>query len=268
MQDWITDELNNLWDWISNVGVQILWAAVVIVAILFGSRWVRRRTKSAARRHHYNPNVVSLLDNITKVFIYTLVFIVVLKLFGVSSSSLVTVVGLVSAAITLSLQDVLKNFVSGLYLLAEQPFLVGDRIEVVGQKGVIERVDIRTTVLRDEADELVLVPNYKVFSEVVLNRKSHVDAPDRFTIEGAAMPLAEAKSTLTGIIAGQSGISKKEPKIEIVRASADTFDYEILIWWRPGESDRFALVSCLREHFPEAVIRRVTIEKTGPLAPK
>jgi small conductance mechanosensitive channel len=268
MQEWINNELNNLWDWISNVGVQILWAAFVIVVILFGSRWIRRRTKSAARRRHYNPNVVSLIDNITKVFIYTLVFIVVLKLFGVSSSSLVTVVGLVSAAITLSLQDVLKNFVSGLYLLAEQPFLVGDRIEVVGQKGVIERVDIRTTVLRDEADELVLVPNYKVFSEVVLNRKSHVDAPDRFAIDEATMPPTEARSTLTGIIAGQSGIAKKEPKIEIMRASADAFDYEIQIWWRPGESDRFALVSCLREHFPEAVIRRATVEKTGPPAPK
>jgi small conductance mechanosensitive channel len=268
MQDWTTDELNNLWDWFTNFAVHFLWAALLIAIILFGSRWFRRRTKSAARRRHYNPNVVSLIDNITKVFIYTLVFIVVLKSLGVSSSSLVTIVGLVSAAITLSLQDVLKNFVSGLYLLAEQPFLVGDRIEVVGQKGVIERVDIRTTVLRDEADELVLVPNYKVFSEVVLNRKSYVDAPDRFTIEGAAMPLAEAKSTLIGIIAEQSGISKKEPKIEIMRASADTFDYEIQIWWRPGESDRFALVSCLREHFPEAVISRVTIEKIGLPAPK
>jgi small conductance mechanosensitive channel len=268
MPDWISDELNNLWDWISDVGVEILWAAFIIAVILFGSRWARRRTKAAARRHHYNPNVVSLVDNLTKVFIYTIVFIVVLKLFGVTTSSLATAIGLVGAAVTLSLQDVLKNFVSGLYLLAEQPFLVGDRIEVVGQKGVIERVDIRTTVLRDEADELVLVPNYKVFSEVVLNRKSYVDAPDRFTVEGATMPPAEAKTTLTGIIAGQNGISKKAPMIEIMRASADTFDYEIQIWWRPGESNRFELVSCLREHFPEAVIRRVTIEKTESSAPK
>jgi len=262
MTDWLSDELHNLWDWISSAGVQFLWGALIIAAILFGSRWVRSRTKTAARQRRYNPNLVSLIDNLAKVIVYTIVFLVVLRLIGVSTSSLATSIGLISAAITLSLQDVLKNFVSGLYLLAEQPFLVGDRIEVAGQKGVIERIDIRTTVLRDESDERVLVPNYKVFSEVVLNRSTYVDAPDRFAIDGITMPPAEAKSALKEVFAGQSGMAKKEPKIEIMRASAETFDYEIQVWWRPGESDRFALVSCLREHFPEAVIRRLLLEKT------
>jgi small conductance mechanosensitive channel len=262
MQDWISQELHNLWDWILDVGFQFAWGVVIIVAILFGSRWVRRRTKDAARKRHFNPNVVSLLDNVTKVIIYVIVFIVILKLFGVSTSSLATTVGLVSAAVTLSLQDVLKNFVSGLYLLAEQPFLVGDRIEVSGQRGVIERVDIRTTVLRDEADELVLVPNYIVFSQVVLNRKAYVEAPDRFELEWVKMQPEEARNVFKDIFTQQSGMAKKEPKIEIMRASAETFDYEIQVWWRPGESDRFRLVSCLREHFPEAVIRRVTDAKT------
>jgi small conductance mechanosensitive channel len=263
MQDWFSQELHNLWDWILSIGVQILWAGLIIALILFGSRWVRRRTKDAARKRHFNPNLVSLIDNITKVIIYTIVFIIILKLFGVSSSSLATTVGLVSAAITLSLQDVLKNFVSGLYLLAEQPFLVGDRIEVSGQHGVIERVDIRTTVLRDEAGELVLVPNYIVFSQIVLNRKAYVEAPDRFELEWVKMPPDEARNVFNEIFAQQSGMAKKEPKIEIMRASAETFDYEIQVWWRSGESDRFALVGCLREHFPEAVIRRVTVSKTG-----
>ena len=85
MQDWLSEELNNLWDWIADVGIQFVWGFVIILAILFGSRWLRLRTKGAARKRHYNPNVVSLIDNITKVIIYTIIFFVILKLFGVGA---------------------------------------------------------------------------------------------------------------------------------------------------------------------------------------
>jgi small-conductance mechanosensitive channel len=256
MSDWLKDEASNLWDWFTGFGVELLWAALVIAGILFASRWLRRRLNRTLRKRNVNPNVVNLLNIFSKVIVYTFVFIVLLRLFGVSSSSLVTVVGLVSAAITLSLQDVLKNFVSGVYLLMEQPFRVGDRIEVTAQKGVVEKVDIRTTVLRNEHDEHVLVPNYKVFSEIVLNRFTHGEPADRFTIEGVTKPPAEVKKTLTQLTEGLA--VTREPRIEIMKAGPVKFDYEISVWWIAGSSDRFALFSCLREHFPEATISRVT----------
>jgi small conductance mechanosensitive channel len=256
MVDWLSERVSNLWDWFTGFGVQLLWAALVIAGILFGSRWLRRRLNRTLRKRNFNPNVVNLLNIFSKVIVYTMVFIVLLRVFGVSSSSLVTVIGLVSAAITLSLQDVLKNFVSGVYLLMEQPFRVGDRIEVTTQKGVVEKVDIRTTVLRNENDEHVLVPNYKVFSEIVLNRFTHGEPADRFTIEGVTKPPAEVLKMLTEVTVGLA--VTREPRIEIMKAGPENFDYEMSVWWKAGAADRFALISCLRDHFPEATISRVT----------
>jgi small-conductance mechanosensitive channel len=256
MRDWLNDRLSNLWNRVTDIGVELLWAAGIIAAILIGARWLRRRINGALRARNINPNAVNLINIFSKVIIYTIVFIVLLRVFGVSSSSLVTVVGLVSAAVTLSLQDVLKNFVSGIYLLMEQPFRVGDKIEVTTQKGIVEKVDIRTTVLLNEQGEHVLVPNYKVFSEIVLNRSTHIDSPDRFTLEGLTAPPAEVRETMTKI--GEGLPFSKEPMVEIVKAGPEKFDYEISIWWKPGDTNRFALVSCLRERFPEATISRVT----------
>jgi hypothetical protein len=262
MGDWLTDRLSNLWDWFTSFGVHLLWAALVIVALLMASRWLRRRLNRALRRRRLNPNVVNLINIFSKIFVYILVLIVLLRLFGVSSSSLATVIGLVSAAVTLSLQDVLKNLVSGVYLLMEQPFRVGDRIEVTNQRGIVEKVDIRTTVLRNEFDEHVLVPNYKVFSEIVLNRSSKVDAPDHYKIEGLTLPPPEVRETIQQIGVGLQ--VAREPRIEIIKAGPEIYDYEVSVWWNAGSSDRFGFVSCLREHFSEATISKVSAQTVPP----
>jgi small-conductance mechanosensitive channel len=256
MVNWIGDRLSNLWDWFTDIGLHLLWAALIIVLILIGSRWLRRRLNRGLRSRHVNPNAVNLINIFSKMLVYSFVIIVLLRVFGVDSSSLATTVGIVAGAITLSLQDVIKNLVSGIYLLIEQPFRVGDRIEVSLQKGIVERVDIRTTVLLNEFDEHVLVPNYLVFSQIVLNRSSKVDAPEHFTIEGVTAQPSEMRRIFDEVAANLE--VAKPPKLEIVQAGPYHFVYEISIWWKPGDTDRFALVSCLRERFPDAMIKRVT----------
>ena len=101
----------------------------------------------------------------------------VVAISGGDTSSLATSIGLITAAVTLALQDVLRNFVSGLYLLIERPFLVGDTIRVADQRGTVDRVDIRTTVIRDARLDEVFVPNFIVFSQVV-RRKSVTASTD------------------------------------------------------------------------------------------
>lgn len=84
-------------------------------------------------------------------------------------NGLVAILGTVGLAFGLALQDILKNFFSGVYLLLERPFRVGDTIKVKDQTGVVENVGVRTTQLRTTDNIQVLVPNATVFSEVVSN---------------------------------------------------------------------------------------------------
>src|SRR5262245_19892744 len=216
MGNWLSDKASELWNWLLSIGFHLLWTVVILIAIIVGARWVRRRLNRGLRSKHVNPNVVNLVNIFSKIIVYSFVFIVLLRSLGVDSSSLATTVGLVAGAVTLSLQDVLKNLVSGIYLLVEQPFRVGDRIEVSTQKGIVERVDIRTTVLINELDEQVLVPNYLVFSQIVLNRSSKVDAPDLYSIEGVTAQPYEMKEIFSQ--AATNFPLAKEPKLEILRA--------------------------------------------------
>src|ERR1700730_15118691 len=101
---------------------------------------------------------------------YVVVMLLVrLGMLGVNSVSLVTVAGAVGLAFSLAIQDILKNFFAGVYLLLERPFRVGDTIQVKDQLGVVENIGVRTTTLRTTDNVQVLVPNTVVFAEVVSN---------------------------------------------------------------------------------------------------
>ena len=91
-------------------------------------------------------------------------------LFGIPLSTVVTFVGVVGLAISLALQDILKNFFAGLYLVFERPFRLGDTIAVKDQRGVVETIGIRTTILRTDENVQVLIPNMTIFAEIVQNR--------------------------------------------------------------------------------------------------
>ena len=76
-----------------------------------------------------------------------------LDTFGIPLSAVVTFVGVIGLAISLAMQDILKNFFAGLYLLFERPFRLGDVVVVKDQCGVVETIGIRTTTrLNDYLD--------------------------------------------------------------------------------------------------------------------
>jgi hypothetical protein len=95
--------------------------------------------------------------------------VIVLSMLGADPAGLVTLVAAVGLAFSLALQDILKNFFAGVYLLLERPFRVGEVIKVKDQQGTVENIGVRTTMLRTPDNVHVLVPNAIVFAEVVAN---------------------------------------------------------------------------------------------------
>jgi small-conductance mechanosensitive channel len=81
--------------------------------------------------------------------------------------------GIFALAFSLAFQDILKNFIAGVFLLLERPFRIGDEITVDGHTGTVDNVEIRTTTLRTEDGEEVLIPNSLVYTETIVNRSRY-----------------------------------------------------------------------------------------------
>jgi small-conductance mechanosensitive channel len=152
------------------LAVPFLESLVVAVAALVVGGRLRRIARGSLIRVGADVAIVFLIGQLVYFAVLSLGAIWVLAIFGVPPAGLVAAFGAVGLAVSLSLQDVLKNLVAGLYLLVEKPFRPGDRLMVRTFEGVVENVDVRTTTLLTPVGERVLVPNAILFAEVLVNR--------------------------------------------------------------------------------------------------
>ena len=188
------------------LGQALIYAIVGIVCTRLALNW----STSAMGRARVDTGTQILIKRAIVAVIAVLSVLLVLGALGVGPAGLVAVAGAIGLAFSLAIQDILKNFFSGIYLLLERPFRVGDTIRVKDQQGVVENIGVRTTQLRTPDNVQVLVPNQLVFAEVVTN---HTNArpigpqPDDTTADDArpAEPApAEAAAAAT---ASSSGVT-------------------------------------------------------------
>ncbi len=152
--------------------VRALWAISIFIVVAGIAGQSRRGTQRSLRRTRVHPNAILFLGLVAQYGVVALGLVIMLAILGVELSALAAVLGFGTIALSLSLQDIARNFIAGLYLLIEQPFQVGDTIEVGGQKGVIEDVELRTTILRSADGDRVIVPNSVMFTSVVIQKKT------------------------------------------------------------------------------------------------
>jgi small conductance mechanosensitive channel len=143
-------------------GVLILGFLLAWIARLLVSWFVRRVEPQAARFARRATFIGVLLG----------AGLLALGVAGVHVAALATLLGALGLAISLSLQDVAKNIVAGLYLLMERPFESGDQVTVQSFSGQVEGIDLRTTTLTAEDGRQVIVPNTVVLSQIVLKQSS------------------------------------------------------------------------------------------------
>jgi len=89
--------------------------------------------------------------------------------YGNFLQSLATIAAAATLAVGFALQDVIKNFVAGVFIFTDRPFRIGDWIEWDGNSGVVEDISFRVTRVRTFDNELLTVPNSQLTDDVVKN---------------------------------------------------------------------------------------------------
>jgi small conductance mechanosensitive channel len=145
-------------------------AIIILVGFYLLARLVRSLTGKELRRVKADPQVALLVNRI--VFLAALIIGVVAaftELFG-SPALVFGGFGFLALAFSLAFQDILKNFIAGIFLLVERPFRIGDEITVDNRTGIVENIEMRATTLRTSEGEQVLIPNALVYTGTIINR--------------------------------------------------------------------------------------------------
>jgi small conductance mechanosensitive channel len=237
-------------------GGRTFWALLVAIVTLLLARVVRRTTMRALTRGRAQANVTILLGNLAQVAVLLIGTLMVVAIytrdaFGWILGS-VSVIGIV---LGLSLQDILKNFFAGIWVLIERPFRIGDTIEVGGYSGVVEEITFRTTLLRTPDAQQVIVPNgvFMTVSVVNLTRFPTRRASMWLIIDDASQPIgvADVRSALLDV----PGVAKEPPpSVELRRVSDGKARYSVTFWTAERDSALSAAVTALRARFPQGEV--------------
>lgn len=156
---------------------------VVFLLFVVGARFVSNRMVEALRRRNVHADVVQIGARVA-----TVVLIGIGLFFAIGfafQSQNFTIAGILLATIVASfgVQDVLKDYVSGYYVLLERHIRVGDRIsmDAVGS-GTVTDIKLRVTLLKTDDGDLVVVPNAELFNKSVT---VHVKAVERAAETGS-----------------------------------------------------------------------------------
>ena len=105
-----------------------------------------------------------------KVLIFILGIAAVLELWGIKIGPIIAGLGLFGVAVALGAQDLFKNLISGILVLVEKRFRMGDWIRVDGIiEGVVEKIGFRSTVIRKFDKSLAIIPNFQFAENAVIN---------------------------------------------------------------------------------------------------
>lgn len=156
--------------WLREHGVNIL---IIIVGA-----WILRRAgraiagrilKRIVRSHHFGTEsdrkkrlqtLVSLADAIIQIAIWAIAAIMIVDELGINTGPLIASAGVVGIALGIGAQSLIKDFVNGMFIIAENQYRVGDVVQLNQEvDGTVQAITVRTTILRDLNGNVHHVPN-------------------------------------------------------------------------------------------------------------
>ena len=100
-----------------------------------------------------------IIISIGNIIIYVTILFVILNLFGIDTRPILAGAGVIGLAIGFGAQSLVKDFVSGLFILVENQYGIGDKVKIGDSVGSVIRITMRSTVLKDEDGKIYYIAN-------------------------------------------------------------------------------------------------------------
>ncbi len=151
----------------ANMTVAIKIAAIIVVGFIV-LRLIIFIVKRAMKKRFSQQSIMI----VRKIIMYTVAFVIlilILKQLNVKLAAILGAAGIAGLAIGFASQTSLSNIISGIFLISEKPFAVGDVIKVDGLSGIILSVDLLSVKIRTFDNQYVRIPNEKLIKTEVVN---------------------------------------------------------------------------------------------------
>ena len=215
----------------------LIQLVIAIVILLIGSKIIKMITKMLRRsleRGSAEAGVISFVCSLTKYVLYFLLIMMILSGFGVTTGSVVALLGSAGFTLGLALQGSLANFAGGVLILILKPFKVGDYIieSAGGNEGTVVGITIFYTKLSTVDNKQILIPNGSLSNTTIVN----VSAMENRKLDlriGVSYEanLAKTKEVLRQVVDANELILKDEPiDIFVSELGESSVEMGVRVW--------------------------------------
>jgi len=251
---------------------QVLLILLVVLLVAFGlKRFISLQILGRLGLRQGTRESVAV---ITSYAIAALLCIVLLQAAGINLASLAVIAGSLGVGVGFGLQEITKDFISGLALLLERKLKVGDFVETDEVSGYIDEISLRSTVIRTITQKHIVVPNSDLISNRITNwtyanQKGWVIVPISVTHESD--PILVIEILLDSAYMEETVSLEQPPEVYLFNIGENSLDFKLVVWinridlkYVTESSLHFIILQNLKQHGLRLASPRLDVWQRNP----
>jgi len=223
-------------------GLKVIAAVLILILGRLAAKILKKVIESIMIRTKVDVTLISFVGSLIYVTLMAFVIIAALEQLGIQTTSFIAILGAAGLAVGLALQGSLSNFAAGVLMIIFKPFKVGDTIEGGGASGVVEKIEIFTTILKSPDNKTIIVPNSKIGGGSIVNyntmeqpRISLIDLPVGFNYKDA---FGKIEKNILEILTGDDKILQEPaPAVAVAKFTETHVVYSVKAWTSTADYD-------------------------------
>ena len=236
----INEKINKIWDAVVSGSLDL--AKNIIIAIIvfyigkFAINFLIKVVKKVMLRRNVDETVSKFILNILKISLQVTLFIAIIGILGVKTSSIMGLIAATGFGVGMALSGTMQNFANGILLLVFHPYKVGDFIEVNNISGTVKAIQIFHTILVTTDNKVIYIPNGTLGTATMINYNQQVTRRIDWVIDiDYGEDFDRVKAVIESIIASEPNMLKEPaPVVELNELSASSVKVLLRCWVATG----------------------------------
>ena len=248
---------NQLLEMAQSKGIDFAVNLAIALAIFYVGKFaislVVRGIRKVMRRQEVEKTLETFVCNLVRMVLLVIVIIAAIGQLGIETTSFIAIFGAAGLAVGLALQGSLSNFAAGVLIVLFRPYKVGDFVEAAGIAGVVEQVQILTTVLKTGDNKQIIVPNGQIMDSIITNYSAN-DTRRVDMVVGVSYDddLDKVRSTIAELVKAEERILDEPACTIAVSALADSsVNFVVRPWVKTSDywGVMFDLTEAIKKRF-------------------
>lgn len=223
--------------WLITRGPNYVAGILIFLIGIWFIRYLKSRIRARMSTQHVHSTLQPFFLSLAITALYVVLTLSVFNIIGFEMGFLSAIIASFGVAAGLALSGTFQNFAGGVLILLLKPFELKDNIIAQGQDGIVTSIQLFYTVLLTADNRTIIIPNGKLFNEVIVNVTRQGRRRLDFELKlGYIVDVEQVKGIINNAIKVTHGIIKKpEPVVGVYALEIDGIRFTVRVWCNPAD---------------------------------